>query len=88
MAGYVSDAGCGARHAGIGGASCIRKCIRGGASVGHPEWKPQRMVLVRDGDQRLLAVDNPDALQGREGEHVVLIARVRRDHVRVIRIVR
>ncbi len=45
------------------------------------------MVLVRDGDQRLLAIDNPDALQGREGEHVVLIARVRRNHVRVISLV-
>jgi hypothetical protein len=46
------------------------------------------MVLVRDSGKRLLAVDNPDALQGREGEHVVLMARVRRNHVRVIRIVR
>jgi hypothetical protein len=45
-AGWISDEGCGAKHTKAGGADCAQKCWRGGTSVGHLEWKPQRAVFV------------------------------------------
>jgi len=38
--GWVSDESCGTQHTKPGRADCVQKCWRGGASVGHPEWKP------------------------------------------------
>jgi hypothetical protein len=70
ISGWVSDSGCGADHTKPGGASCVRKCIAGGASIGHPEWKPQKMVLVDDADRSVWIVDNPAALKGNEGHRV------------------
>jgi hypothetical protein len=67
---WVSDEGCGANHTKPGGADCIRKCRRGGASIGHPEWTPQRLVLVKESDNSVWVVENPEALDGREGERV------------------
>ena len=46
LSGWVSDESCGRAHIKPGKESCVAKCLRGGASVGHPEWLPQRMVLV------------------------------------------
>ena len=40
--GWISDESCGTQHTKPGRADCVQKCWRGGASVGHPEWKPQR----------------------------------------------
>jgi hypothetical protein len=74
VSGWVSDEGCGAKHVKPGGADCIRKCLRGGASVGHPEWKPQRMVLVEDVEKSVWVVQNPEALKDHEGEHVKIAA--------------
>ena len=68
--GWVSDEACGATHTKPGGSDCVRKCLTGGASVGHPEWKPQRMVFVADDGARIWVVENPDALKGHEGDHV------------------
>ena len=76
VTGWVSDEACGAKHTKSGGADCVRKCLRGGASVGHPEWKPQRMVFVADADGQIWVVDNPDALKGHEGEHVIVTGRM------------
>lgn len=70
MTGWVSDESCGVQHTKPGGAGCIRKCMRGGADIGHPEWKPQRMVLVADKSTKIWVVENPDALKGLEGRHV------------------
>jgi len=70
LSGWVSDSGCGALHTKPGGEDCIRKCLRGGASVGHPEWLPQKLVLVVDGSHRILAVENPDALMPYAGRRV------------------
>jgi hypothetical protein len=50
-AGWISDEGCGVKHTKARGADCVQKCWRGGDSVGHPEWKPQRAVFVADDDQ-------------------------------------
>ena len=70
--GWISDEACGAQHTQAGGADCVRKCWRGGASVGHPEWKPQRAVFVADSDQGIWIVENPEAVKNFPGAHVVL----------------
>lgn len=70
--GWVSDEGCGALHTKPGGEDCVLKCLRGGAHVGHPEWKPQRMVFVADEGQKIWVVVNPKALKGLEGKHVTI----------------
>ena len=75
-AAWVSDQGCGAQHAKPGGADCIRKCKRGGASVGHPEWKPRPIVLVRESDKSVWVVENPEMLDGHEGERLTLTVSV------------
>ena len=72
QAGWISDESCGTQHAKPGRADCVQKCWRGGASVGHPEWKPQRAVLVADGDQAVWIVENPKAVRNFPAAHVVL----------------
>ena len=71
-AGRISDEGCGAKHTKAGGADCVQKCWRGGASVGHPEWKPQRAVFVADDDQGIWIVENSEAVRNFPAAHVVL----------------
>jgi hypothetical protein len=68
--GWVSDANCGTAHVGGKNPDCVRKCIKGGAHVGHPEWTAQAMVLVVDETNEILVIDNQDALAGHEAEHV------------------
>src|ERR1700692_3462179 len=65
---WVSDQACGAKHTESGHADCIRKCIRGGAGVGHPEWKAQPPVLVKESDRSVWIIDNPSSLNGLEGQ--------------------
>ena len=62
-AGWISDESCAAQHTKPGCADCVQKCWRGGASVGHPEWKPQRAVFVADDDQAIWIVENPEAVK-------------------------
>ena len=77
LAGWVSDARCGAEHAKEGSsASCVRKCIKEGA-----------MVLVLDDSEKIYVVHNPESLLGREAEHVVVDAVVDADGLRVVRLV-
>jgi hypothetical protein len=70
--GWISDESCGTEHAKPGRAGCVQKCWRGGASVGHPEWKPQRAVFVADDDQAVWIVENPDAVKDYPAAHVVV----------------
>jgi hypothetical protein len=77
-AAWVSDQACGALHTKPGGVDCIRKCRRGGASVGHPEWKPQRAVLVKDSDKSVWFIENPEMLDGHEGEPLTVNVSVNR----------
>ncbi len=70
--GWISDESCGTQHTKPGRADCVQKCLRGGASVGHPEWKPQRAVFVGDDDQGIWIVDNPEAVKNFPAGHVVL----------------
>jgi len=71
-AGWISDESCGAQHTKPGRADCVQKCWRGGASVGHPEWKPQRAVFVADEDHAIWMVENPEAVRDFPAAHVVL----------------
>jgi hypothetical protein len=67
---WVSDYACGAKHSEPGHADCIRKCIRGGAAIGHPEWKSQPPVLVKESDRSVWIIDNPSSLSDLEGQRV------------------
>ena len=71
--GYISDSKCGAKGANAGGEACTKKCLAAGA----------KMVIVTDGDQKVLAVDNPDALKGHEGHHVAVTGTMSKDSMKV-----
>jgi len=71
--GWVSDSKCGVKGANAGAAECTKKCIKEGAS----------MVVVTDGDQKILTVDNPDALKGHEGHHIAATGHVDGDKIHV-----
>jgi hypothetical protein len=83
LTGWVSDASCTIEHVGGKGADCVRKCVKGGAHIGHPEWAAQAMVLVLDGTNQVVVVDNPESLTGREAQHVAVTGEVKANHVRV-----
>ena len=70
--GWISDESCGTQHTKPGRADCVQKCWRGGASVGHPEWKPQRAAFVADDDQGIWIVENPEAVRSFPAAHVML----------------
>ncbi len=70
--GWISDESCAAEHTKPGRADCVQKCWRGGASVGHPEWKPQRAVFVAGEDQAIWIVENPETVKDFPAAHVVL----------------
>lgn len=71
--GWVSDDKCGAKGANAKAEACTKKCLAAGA----------KMVVVTDTDQKVLAVDNPDALKGHEGHHVAVTGQVSGDSVHV-----
>jgi hypothetical protein len=87
LRGWVSDESCGPTHIKPGNESCVAKCLRGGASVGHPEWLPQRMVLVSDDGKTTWIVENPDTLTNQAGRHVLVDARSGK-HANSLRILR
>jgi hypothetical protein len=70
--GWISDENCGKEHTKPGREDCVEKCWRGGASVGHPEWKPQRAVFVADPDQAIWIVENPEAVKKFPAAHVTV----------------
>lgn len=71
-AGWISDESCAAQHTKPDRADCVQKCWRGGASVGHPEWKPQRAVFVADDNHAIWMVENPEAVRDFPAAHVSL----------------
>lgn len=71
--GWVSDDKCGAKGANAGAEGCTKKCLAGGA----------KMVIVTDKDQKVLMVDNPDALKGHEGHHIAATGAVKGDSIHV-----
>jgi hypothetical protein len=71
--GWISDDKCGAKGANDKAEACTKKCLAAGA----------KMVIVTDGDQKVLAVDNPDALKGHEGHHVAVTGTMSKDSMKV-----
>jgi len=71
--GWVSDAKCGAKGANAGAEACTKKCVAAG----------EKMVIVTDADQKVLAVDNQDALKGHEGHHVAVTGTMSKDSIHV-----
>src|ERR1700728_5275006 len=71
--GWVSDSKCGAKGANAGAEACTKKCLSAGAHA----------VIVTDKDQKVLAVDNPDALKGHEGHHIAATGSVKGDSIHV-----
>ena len=71
--GWVSDSKCGVKGANANAAECTKKCIAAGA----------KMVVVTDGDQKILTVENPDALKGHEGHHIAATGHVDGDKIHV-----
>jgi hypothetical protein len=64
--GWISDSKCGVKGANAGAEACTKKCIEAGA-------KP---VVVTDTDQKVLTVDNPEALKDHYGHHVAVTGHI------------
>jgi len=58
--GWISDSKCGASGANASHAACAKKCIGAG----------EKPVFVSDKDQKVIAVENPDAVKDHVGHHV------------------
>ena len=71
--GWIADSKCGAKGANAGAEACTKKCLAAGA----------KMVVVTDSDQKVLNVENPDALKGHEGHHVAVTGHVTGDSIHV-----
>ncbi|MGC1374486.1 MAG: hypothetical protein WA824_20280 [Candidatus Sulfotelmatobacter sp.] len=71
--GWVSDSVCGAKGANASAEACTKKCLSKGAKI----------VIVTDGDQKVLMVDNPDALMEHAGHHVAVTGTVSGDSIHV-----
>jgi hypothetical protein len=71
--GWISDSQCGVKGANAAAADCTKKCLEKGA----------KLVVVTDGDQKVLTVDNPEALKGHEGHHVAVTGHVTGDSVHI-----
>jgi len=71
--GWVSDDKCGAKGANDKAEACTKKCLAAGA----------KMVIVTDADQKILMVDNPEALKGHEGHHISASGTVKGDSIHV-----
>jgi sugar/nucleoside kinase (ribokinase family) len=69
--GYVTDSKCGAK--GKTNAECAKKCLEKGAKV----------VVVTDGNDKVLTVDNPDAVTEHVGHHVAVTGQVSGDSIHV-----
>lgn len=71
--GWVTDAKCGVKGAHAGAEDCAKKCLEKGA----------KMVVVTDSDQKVLTVDNPDALKEHVGHHVAVTGTVSGESIHV-----
>lgn len=71
--GYVSDSMCGAKGNNTAHAACMTKCLGKGAKA----------VIVTDGDNKVIAVDNPDLLKGHEGHHVAVTGTMNGDALHI-----
>ena len=60
--GWISDSKCGAKGANSSHTACAKKCIGAG----------EKPVLVSDKDQKIVPIDNPDAVSDDVGQHVAV----------------
>jgi hypothetical protein len=60
LSGWISDSKCGAKGANAAHAACAKKCVEAG----------EKPVLVTDKDQKIVPIENPDAVSGQVGQHV------------------
>ena len=60
LSGWISDSKCGAKGANAGHAACAKKCVDAG----------EKPVLVNDKDQKVVPIENPDAVSGQVVQHV------------------
>jgi hypothetical protein len=61
--GWISDAMCGAKHAGSG-SECVKGCIKHG----------EKPVFVDEAKKQVWSIDNPDAVKDFYGDHVTITA--------------
>jgi hypothetical protein len=71
--GWVTDAKCGVKGAHAGAEECAKKCVE----------KGEKMVVVTDTDQKVLTVDNPDALKDHVGHHAAVTGRISGESIHV-----
>jgi len=71
--GWIVDDKCAAKGANAGAEACTKKCLAAGA----------KMVVVTDGDNKVLQVSNPDSLKGHEGHHVAVTGTVTNDSIKI-----
>src|SRR6202161_4642445 len=71
--GWVSDDKCGAKGANENADGCTNKCLAARAE----------MVMFTYKDQKILMVENPDALKGHEGHHIAASGTVKGDSIHV-----
>jgi hypothetical protein len=71
--GWISDSNCGVKGANAAAEECTKKCIAKGASP----------VVVTDGDQKVLNVENPDVLKDHYGHHVAITGHIDGDKIHV-----
>ncbi len=71
--GWVSDSKCGVKGANADAEACTKKCIAAGASP----------VIVTDKDQKILTVENPDAVKAHYGHHVAVTGHIDGDKIHV-----
>ncbi len=71
--GWITDAKCGVKGAHAGAEECTKKCIAAGSPA----------VVVTDSDQKVLQIDNPDAIKGHEGHHVAVTGHIDGDKIHV-----
>lgn len=74
--GWVSDSKCTVKGTSSAHAACAKKCIAAG----------EKPVIVSDKDQKVIAVDNPDAVSGHEGHHVAATGTVSGDSMHVTKL--
>jgi len=72
--GYVTDSKCGVKGANAKASDCSKKCLKAGTA---------KMVVVTDESQKILTVENPDALTDHIGHHVAVTGKVTGDSIHV-----
>ena len=73
VTGWIVDAKCGAKGASAAGEACTKKCVAAG----------EKMVIVSDSDQKVIAVENQDALKAHAGHHVSVTGTMDKDSMKV-----